>query len=48
MVPGIWHRESDDVPATYLDYYGDPIVLSPGKTWICIIWDEFRDDVVYE
>ena len=48
MVPGTWHRESDDVPATYLDYYGDPIVLSPGKTWICIIWDEFRDDVVYE
>ena len=48
MIPGTWRRESDDVPATYLDYYGDPIVLSPGKTWICIIWDEFRDDVVYE
>lgn len=48
MVPGTWSRASDEVPATYLDYYGDPIVLSPGKTWICIIWDEFRDDVVYE
>ena len=48
MIPGTWSRSSDDVPATYLDYYGDPIVLSPGKTWICIIWDEFRDDVVYE
>ncbi len=48
MIPGTWHRDADDVPATYLDYYGDPIVLSPGKTWICIIWDEFRDDVVYE
>ena len=48
MVPGTWRREADDVPATYVDYYGDPIVLSPGKTWICIIWDEFRDDVVYE
>ena len=48
MIPGVWTRESDDVPATYIDYNGDPIVLSPGKTWICVIWDEYRDDVVYE
>lgn len=48
MVPGTWRRTSEDGPAEYVDYYGDPIVLSPGKTWICIIWDEFRDDVVYE
>ena len=48
MIPGVWVRESDDVPATYIDYNGDPIVLSPGKTWVCIIWDEYRDDVVYE
>lgn len=48
MIPGVWSRMSDDVPATYIDYNGDPIVLSPGKTWICIIWDEYRDDVVYE
>ena len=48
MIPGTWSRMDDNSPATYLDYYGDPIVLSPGKTWICIIWDEFRDDVVYE
>ena len=48
MIPGVWMRESDDVPATYIDYNGDSIVLSPGKTWVCIIWDEYRDDVVYE
>ena len=48
MVPGVWSRMSDDAPATYVDYNGDPIVLSPGKTWICIIWDEYQDDVVYE
>lgn len=48
MIPGTWSRMDDNSPATYLDYYGDPIVLSPGKTWICVIWDEFRDDVVYE
>ena len=48
MIPGVWSRMSDEVPATYMDYNGDPITLSPGKTWICIIWDEYRDDVVYE
>ena len=48
MIPGTWVRATDDAPATYLDYYGTPIVLNPGKTWVCIIWDEFRDDVVYE
>lgn len=48
MVPGIWRRTTEDGPAEYVDYYGDPIVLNPGKTWVCIIWDEFRDDVVYE
>lgn len=48
MVPGVWSRESDTVPAAYVDYNGDPIILNPGKTWICIIWDEYRDDVVYE
>ena len=48
MIPGTWSRMDDNSPAIYTDYYGKPIVLSPGKTWICIIWDEFRDDVVYE
>ena len=48
MVPGVWSRVSDEEPAAYVDYNGDPIVLSPGKTWICIIWDEYREDVVYE
>jgi hypothetical protein len=32
----------------YIDYEGNPITLTPGKTWICIIWDEYRDDVVFE
>ena len=48
MVPGVWNRTSDDTPATYVDYNGEPILLKPGKTWVCIIWDEYRDDVVYE
>lgn len=48
MIPGVWTRMEDNAPATYMDYNGDPIPLSPGKTWICIIWDEYGDDVVYE
>lgn len=48
MIPGVWSRTEDDSPATYTDYEGNPITLTPGKTWICIIWDEYSDDVVYE
>ena len=48
MIPGVWTRMADDVPASYIDYYGEPITLSPGKTWICVIWDEYGDEVVYE
>lgn len=48
MIPGVWSRTSDDTPAVYLDYEGNPITLTPGKTWICIIWDEYSGDVVYE
>ena len=48
MIPGVWSRTSDEEPAMYIDYEGNPITLTPGKTWICIIWDEYRDDVVFE
>lgn len=48
MVEGTWKRERDEVPASYLDKDGKPIVLNPGKTWVCIIWDEYGSDVVIE
>ena len=48
MIPGIWSRSSDDEPANYRDFNGDPIILTPGKTWICIIWEDYAQDVVYE
>lgn len=48
MVEGTWKRTSDESPAEYLDENGDPIQLNPGKTWICIIWDEYGSDVVIE
>ena len=48
MIPGTWSKMTNDGPASYVDEEGNPIVLSPGKTWVCIIWDEYGDDVVYE
>ena len=48
MTEGTWSRYSDTDPAYYVDENGDPITLSQGKTWICIIWDQYADDVVIE
>jgi len=47
MKEGTWKR-IDDTPAQYLDENGEPIQLNPGKTWICIVWDEYGQDVVIE
>lgn len=48
MIEGTWSRIYDNTPAQYVDQNGDPIQLNPGKTWICIIWDEYGSDVVIE
>ena len=36
VINGTWSRYSDNDPAVYLDEGGNPIKLTPGKTWICI------------
>ncbi len=48
MINGTWSRSADEVPASYVDENGNPIVLNPGKTWVCIIWDQYGQDVVIE
>jgi len=48
MKEGTWKRTEDTLPATYTDYEGNPIPLTPGKTWVCIIWNDYADDVVIE
>lgn len=48
MTEGTWSRYADTDPAYYVDANGDPIVLSPGKTWICLIWEDYGQDVVIE
>lgn len=45
---GIWKRSEDGVPAQYIDYDGNEIPIAPGKTWVCIIWTDYCDDVVIE
>lgn len=48
MIEGTWRRIYDNTPAEYLDADGNPIQLNPGRTWICIVWDEYGSDVVVE
>ena len=48
MKEGTWVRNEDTVPASYIDADGNPIPLTPGKTWVCVIWNDFADDVVIE
>ena len=48
MKEGTWKRTEDTLPGTYTDYDGNPIPLTPGKTWVCIIWNDYADDVVIE
>lgn len=48
VINGTWSRSADEVPASYVDENGNPIVLNPGKTWVCIIWDQYGQDVVVE
>ena len=48
MKEGTWVRTEDTVPATYIDENGNPIPVSKGKTWVCIIWNDYADDVVIE
>lgn len=48
MIEGTWKRTSDNVPAQYFDEEGNPIQLNPGKTWVCIIWEDYASDIVVE
>ena len=48
MTEGTWSRYSDSDPAYYVDSEGNPIELNQGKTWICLIWQDYADDVAFE
>ncbi|MBQ0028320.1 MAG: DUF3048 domain-containing protein [Lachnospiraceae bacterium] len=48
MVEGTWSRTEIYQPTKYYDGDGNEVVVNPGKTWICIIWNDYADDVVIE
>ena len=48
MTEGTWKRTEIYEPAKYYDADGNEIVVNPGKTWICIIWNDYAGDVVIE
>ena len=34
VIPARWVRPTRDVPTQYLDFVGQPIALTPGRTWV--------------
>jgi hypothetical protein len=55
MIEGTWYRPLVDangneikVPAKFHDLQGNEIILNQGKTWICLIWDEYADAILIE
>lgn len=45
-INGTWTRHADGDPAVYVDQNGQRIKLTPGKTWICLVWNDYAGDVV--
>ncbi len=45
---GTWKREGDNAPNMFYDEDGKEIIFNQGKTWICNIWDEYEDCILYE
>lgn len=49
MIEGYWNTSGDlGNPARYYDDNNQQIVLNNGKTFICIIWNDYADDVVIQ
>ncbi len=48
MIEGTWNRTEIYEPTKYHDKDGNEIEVNTGKTWICIIWKDYADDVVVE
>ena len=49
VIEATWKRyDGDATPAKFYDKDGNEIIFNQGKTWICNIWDEYREFVEYE
>jgi hypothetical protein len=49
VIPGYWLRGNEDSdPFKFYDSNREEVVLNQGKTWICLIWDTYQDNIAYE
>jgi hypothetical protein len=48
MIEGTWSRTHDPIPAKFYDLEGNEIILNQGKTWICLIWDQYAEFILVE
>ena len=48
VIEGTWKRLKDNEPAKYFDNDGNEIVFNQGKTWICLIWEQYSEFVEWE
>ncbi|MBQ8232870.1 MAG: DUF3048 domain-containing protein [Lachnospiraceae bacterium] len=48
VIKGTWERKSDYAANMFYDEDGNEIVFNQGKTWVCIIWDDYEEYIYYE
>ncbi len=49
MIEGYWNNPGEPgTPARYYQKDNSEIVLNPGKTFVCIIWNDYAGDVVIQ
>lgn len=49
VIKGTWKRyDGDATPAKFFDENGEEVIFNQGKTWVCNIWQEYGEHVLYE
>lgn len=48
VIKGTWRRDGNAEPNLFFDEDGNEIVFNQGKTWICNIWEDYKDCMTYE
>ena len=48
VIKGTWKRDTVNDVTRYYDESGNEIVFNQGKTWICNIWSDYKDCMVWE
>lgn len=48
VIKGTWERKSDYEANKFYDEKGNEIVFNQGKTWICCIWEDYKEYMKWE